>query len=898
MMKMKLIAAAAGVTAMFVGIARAEVLTEKVDGYTWTYEIAGGKAVIGNEKECAVNPKPRPNQRFVIPAKLGGKPVSHLRRLAFEGCSAMVAVTIPSTVENIGYHTFFNCTGLRSVQLPASMREISYYAFEGCTALQCVDVGKNVYFIGEYAFKGCSSLRSLVFRGNAPNSVDVNAFSGIASGCTAYAPKKAKGWPEAEAGTWNGLAFVRGDCMVKVNVRLDNASMASYGMVTGGGEYAVGQKVTLKATANKNCVFGGWFDRETETGGNYSPSYSYTVTGADTDFCAVFAPVEEDRDMFSVVMDGMEFSADDDGYVYIEIKCYSWTEPKFAFKGLPAGVKYDATRRALVGKATKPGVYKATLSATNKSVKKAQICNFTLTVPNWKDAEIPVKDAYGPSIPGSYAIWTVDEAAGCSVSGLPPGMKWAAKATVDSKTKIEIPANSIYGAATKPGNFTITFTKTVDKVKHVATSTYKVSDLPVLNIHVMGKGKVSGDGPHLANSNVKLKATPDAGYVFSGWFYTSSATVEGINDGNIYLVSESPSSRPANYTYEMGLYDLTLVAKFITKGEDAKNVVTYCVTEDTVTEMLAGDTTYEVVKCGVYAEFGIWVEAKSETTVKVSGLPAGLKFTAKDIMKKGSKTEVEIPANTIYGVPTKSGEAHVKIQVTTAGKASFPYELDLTIGAINEGWAYGSFEGYGGKSSDKGPVSLTVTKNGKISGKFLVDGRTWTLSAPYFDSFDSDEKKYTATVVCKSGKDEIIQSLTIQEPKNPMGEVVATLTGDAGDMNLYQTFWDNQVWRAAGAAINKKTFPYTPSGWSPGDLVTLTFAANGSVKTAGSFGDYKTFGSAVLVPMEMPADGKDGPFEAWVFVYFPKKFDKFGGYFERVHLKWLGPSGGWWKVLD
>ena len=54
--------------------------------------------------------------------------------------------------------------------------------------------------------------------------------------------------------------------------------------------------------------------------------------------------------------------------------------------------------------------------------------------------------------------------------------------------------------------------------------------------------------------------------------------------------------------------------------------------------------------------------------VKVKGLPSGLKFTAKNVYKKGSKTEVEYPANTIYGTLKKSGVYTVVATVTTAGK--------------------------------------------------------------------------------------------------------------------------------------------------------------------------------------------------------------------------------------
>ncbi len=153
------------------------------------------------------------------------------------------------------------------------------------------------------------------------------------------------------------------------------------------------------------------------------------------------------------------------------------------------------------------------------------------------------------------------------------------------------------------------------------------------------------------------------------------------------------------------------------------------------------------VTAGVYLEWSIAADALSQTTVKVSGLPSGLKFTAKDILKKGSKTEVEIPANTIYGAPTAASKvdakkgvvpSDVKITVTTAGKSSITYLVKLTVDPLPD-WAVGSFDGYVGNgelgtgNGESGTVVLTVAASGKISGKMLEGGKTWTLSAGQFN---------------------------------------------------------------------------------------------------------------------------------------------------------------------
>ena len=73
--------------------------------------------------------------------------------------------------------------------------------------------------------------------------------------------------------------------------------------------------------------------------------------------------------------------------------------PKLTVKGLPSGLKYDATSMTISGKATKPGVYQVTVSATNATVKQPVTATFQLVVPNLVSEKLPgleqETDAYG-----------------------------------------------------------------------------------------------------------------------------------------------------------------------------------------------------------------------------------------------------------------------------------------------------------------------------------------------------------------------------------------------------------------------------------------------------------------------------------------------------------------------
>lgn len=885
-MKTKLMALVAAVAAMFVGALRADLnrYTEKVDGWTWEYGIAEGKAqdVIGWPSSKYLDPSPN----LVIPAKLGGKAVASLGLYALQGYD-FTTVTIPSTVTSIGNFAFRNCRYLKSVKLPDSVKTVSINAFEGCVNLQCVDFGKNVSFIGLKAFSGCNSLRSLVFRGaNAPKvSVDqhtgkVDAFDGVAEGCTAYVPAKAKGWP-IDDHEWQGLPLVAGDCMVKVNVDVYEGG-GKHGTVSGGGEFAVGKKITLKGTPNKGCICAGWNDDATGVYYGHSATLSYVVTGADTDFRTGFVQSNVAEDYLYVDSLYEQYDAEDDGTVYVPVGVRSLSEPKVTVKGLPSGVKFDAAKMVLAGKATKPGVYPVSVSATNKSIKEPRTVQFELCVPNFKDELIELDDMYGWCLPGAAYVETIASADGCKVTGLPSGLKWTAKSIVD-KNCGNVPANSIYGAATKPGYYTVFFTKTDDsKVKHTATATFLVLPFKKLEIEMVGnsgKDKVTGAGEYAVGKKVTLKATADKGKVFGGWYIDSDC--KELIDHSASLPFEMP---------EIG--EVKLYAKFVSAAEDADrgNVQTVLDTTGAPIVLNKEGVLVEPLRCGVNIMWPIRADALSATTVKVSGLPAGLKFTTKEILD--SNKDPIVSANSIYGVPTKTGPYKIRITVTTAGKNSFDYDLSCDVVPLPR-WAVGQFEGFGGPKSFPGPISLTIAENGKISGKYSCsDGSVWTLSAPYFYDYDGENYAYHATVTCKSGKNEWLEELTVAEPDKPMGDVAATMTGDLGVMSLYQTFWKEDEWKDAGKAIDKAVFEYD-EGDSAGNAisVTLTFKADGSVKTKGVFetgtGSYSATGSSTLVPLEMP--GEDGSFAAFVNVYFPPNEKKnFAGHFETVYLGWNG----------
>ena len=311
--------------------------------------------------------------------------------------------------------------------------------------------------------------------------------------------------------------------------------------------------------------------------------------------------------------------------------------------------------------------------------------------------------------------WKID------VSGLPSGLKFAQ----DKKTG----DYALAGVATKEVVSEVTFTATKGTEKETAKSTFEVVYPALTVVAVPGKDdpsatngvKVVGGGRYALGAKVTLKATPAKTSVFMGWF-----------------LGEELVSQNASYAYVTTAEDATFTAKFITVGEDKSNIslsVNGAAIESAETPMATN------VMCGVALEWPVAAGALSATTVKVAGLPAGLKFTDKPVTAKvgtGAAATVvtNVPANTIYGAPSAASKvdknkgvvpSDVKITVTTAGKSSVTYLVKLAVDPL-PAWAVGNFEGVAGDGS----ATMGVAASGKVSGKIALMGTNWTFKADSF----------------------------------------------------------------------------------------------------------------------------------------------------------------------
>ena len=100
----------------------------------------------------------------------------------FNNCSSLTSIEIPSGVTEIREYAFRNCSSLTSIEIPSGVTEIREYAFNDCSSLTSIEIPSSVTTIGEYAFAGCSSLEKVVFEENSQlTTIGNGAFSGCSS---------------------------------------------------------------------------------------------------------------------------------------------------------------------------------------------------------------------------------------------------------------------------------------------------------------------------------------------------------------------------------------------------------------------------------------------------------------------------------------------------------------------------------------------------------------------------------------------------------------------------------------------------------------------------------------------------------------------------------------------
>ena len=100
---------------------------------------------------------------------------------AFESCTNLTAISLPSTITEIDNMAFYKCTNLTNITLPMGLTRLGNYAFYSCMNLGNVEIPPTVTSLGTYVFADCCSenFTEIV----VPHSVTSMEY-GVFYGCT------------------------------------------------------------------------------------------------------------------------------------------------------------------------------------------------------------------------------------------------------------------------------------------------------------------------------------------------------------------------------------------------------------------------------------------------------------------------------------------------------------------------------------------------------------------------------------------------------------------------------------------------------------------------------------------------------------------------------------------
>ena len=225
---------------------------------------------------------------------------------AFAYCTSVDAVVIPEGVTKIGKSSFYGCESMKTLKLAESVETIGNQAFCGCSALEGLTIPSKVKAIGSYAFSLCSKVTQVYFEGLPPEIPNgAFAFDDFSDMPTEgyYLESVQDAWAEViDEGWWDNLYMstytsggagsgsggtgggVMPDEETPVARYAVKVKVVGCGSVAGAGMYAVGDTVTLTATAGEEAVFCGWSVPSVK-----SRKYTFTMPEMNAEVVAYFA---------------------------------------------------------------------------------------------------------------------------------------------------------------------------------------------------------------------------------------------------------------------------------------------------------------------------------------------------------------------------------------------------------------------------------------------------------------------------------------------------------------------------------------------------------------------------------------------------------------------------------
>lgn len=205
---------------------------------------------------------------------------------AFYRCRQMRKISLPQRVYRLGAAAFEGCAAVNTLEMPAGLDTIHERTFYGCSLLHTVTLGSVVRSIGWQSFYGCNVLDTLRVNALMPPTLHVLSFdsTGLQRLVVEVPCGAVVAYQTDEQWSQCGHLRQSDSCGYEVTAQTVDSSK---GIVTGSGRYPWGATAELQAVARCHYAFVGWND------GDETNPRTLTVEG-DTTVVALFSRPAED----------------------------------------------------------------------------------------------------------------------------------------------------------------------------------------------------------------------------------------------------------------------------------------------------------------------------------------------------------------------------------------------------------------------------------------------------------------------------------------------------------------------------------------------------------------------------------------------------------------------------
>lgn len=144
-----------------------EAVTKDIDSNIQSGNIKSGVSILGVEGVLEGNKLPEILNKTVTSLTAGDLiGVTQIPNYAFQDCTNLVSLELPSTIVSIGEYAFDGCNNIESdINLPNQLESIESYAFRDCSKLTSISLPSSLTSIESYAFQNCRGLTSVDFSG-------------------------------------------------------------------------------------------------------------------------------------------------------------------------------------------------------------------------------------------------------------------------------------------------------------------------------------------------------------------------------------------------------------------------------------------------------------------------------------------------------------------------------------------------------------------------------------------------------------------------------------------------------------------------------------------------------------------------------------------------------------